>query len=824
MISRLYRYPVLVLFFLCLPIASFAFQTDNAITQDSTLEKKVEAISVVRIVTEIEDLKSVIQVNSKRIQPGKRLKRIDSLYLPANDFIKEREESSREFITLNPNRPKIDNLIKKWEEYIVQLSGWESEIMTYVDRNMRLLESFKSETKVWELTYEKAKEQGVPRELLSNIEGVLKELNEIVEETKVYNYNYLRLQTRINRLLETSNEVLTLLYEKKGSETYDLFYQRHPPIWTISFGPNSAEDKSGIDDEDFSDYSSRISEMLQTHKAKLFLLLFLSVLLTVFIYYLKKRVSEAIGEEEASKTGSESYLIYTMTGVVLAFLLFFITKLQFVSGTRNLGDFLNLVLLTLSIFLILHRLPRRFKPLLFFALLFMILDAVKTYVWFYSGHYRIYMIFEALLMIGGLYYFTHPYLKTRHEMQSNIGKFMIRLVPVVYLLCVGSVIANILGYTNLADLSLKVCTQSGIMVIVVYALLLVLESIVISWLKQRFKRSESPNLIKLAFLKRRTMQFLRVAVTVLFSISFLKIIDQWRNISDFFSSLMTEPYKVGNLTFTLEAVLMFLLVLILSYFISKLIAFLIGDSYGALSFLRLPKGVPAAISLVLRYLVVVFGIILALSYLEVDLSKFNLMAGALGLGIGFGLQNVISNFVSGLILVFERPILPGDTIEVNNLFGKVQKIGIRSSNISTYDGAEVVVPNNNLISNDLINWTLSDSIKRVEILIGTTYDADPNEVLSVLRDCALKFDYVITEKEPMVLFTGFGDSSLDFRLLFWVPFDMGLRAKSDVNVEIFNQFSAHGIKIPFPQRDVFIKNLPENSDEDTLGISERETE
>jgi small-conductance mechanosensitive channel len=338
--------------------------------------------------------------------------------------------------------------------------------------------------------------------------------------------------------------------------------------------------------------------------------------------------------------------------------------------------------------------------------------------------------------------------------------------------------------------------------------LLAFKSIFISWLEQRFKRSVDPDLIQLAFLRKRVTQFLRFLVIVLFITGFLNIIDEMRNVEEYFSSLMNEPIIVGNLTFTLGSIFMFLLILMLSYIISRLIAFLISDQYGLFHFLRLPKGIPSAISLVLRYAVLVFGVILALSYLNVDLTQFNLMAGALGLGIGFGLQTVISNFVSGLILVFERPILPGDTIEVNNLFGKVHKIGVRSSNIKTYDGAEVVVPNNNLISNDLINWTLSDSIRRIEILIGTTYDADPNLVLEVLKASAKKFDFVLKDREPVVHFRGFGESSLDFRLWFWVPFEIGLQAQSDVNLEIFNQFAAHNIEIPYPQRDIHIKDIP----------------
>jgi small-conductance mechanosensitive channel len=182
------------------------------------------------------------------------------------------------------------------------------------------------------------------------------------------------------------------------------------------------------------------------------------------------------------------------------------------------------------------------------------------------------------------------------------------------------------------------------------------------------------------------------------------------------------------------------------------------------------------------------------------------MAGALGLGIGFGLQTIISNFVSGLILIFERPILPGDSVQVDQLFGTVSKIGTRASVISTYDGAEVIVPNNNLISNDLINWTLSNSVKRIEIKIGTAYGSDPNEVLKIIKDAASSNEFVLPEPQPMALFDAFGDSSLDFLLRFWVNFENGLQAKSDVSIAIYNGLAAANIEIPFPQRDVHIKN------------------
>lgn len=803
----IFRNLVLYIFFV-LPCSASAFQEAKTASQDSVAVQKREPISVDRVVAEMEDLRALITLNSKKIIPSARLQRIDSLYPVYKKLIGEEETKAREFMGSNPNQQKINYLIKRWEEYLVQLTGWETEITNYVERNLRLLEVFQSESQVWNLTYDQAVANEVPAELLTNVRGATENLNAIVKQTKDYNYGYLRLQTRINRLRQTVVEIVEALYDKRGSETYDLFYHRHPPLWQLDLDSGSAGQETAVGQESIADAGMRMGELFRTHREKLYFLLVLGLALSFFILYLKRRLVNTIGQEAASSPTAESYLLFRSPVLVVAFILIFTGMIQLVGGARLLEDVLILTLLILSILLINYQIPGRFRGLIYSSILFFALDSVKTYIWFESLDYRLYMLMEALLMAGVVFYFTRPYLKTRQLLLTPIGKFMIRLVPLAYFLCAVSIVSNILGYTNLSDLALKVGTKSGISAIIAYAIFLVFQTVIVSWLEQRMRNSANPDLNQLAFLKNRTVQFLRYGVLFFFLLGFLNVIDELRNVLDFLSSVMNEPYVVGTLTFTLGSIFMFLLILVLSYVISRLLAFLISEQYGLMYYFKFPKGIPAAISLVLRYSVLVFGVILALSYLNVDLSEFNLMAGALGLGIGFGLQTVIANFVSGLILIFERPILPGDTIEVNNLLGRVSKIGVRASSISTYDGAEVVVPNMNLISNDLINWTLSDSIKRVEVLVGATYEADPNQVLAILRECVEEFDYIIKEREPMALFTGFGDSSLDFRLLFWVPYEIGLKAKSDVSIAVYNKFKEAGIEIPYPQRDVHIKTLP----------------
>jgi small-conductance mechanosensitive channel len=179
--------------------------------------------------------------------------------------------------------------------------------------------------------------------------------------------------------------------------------------------------------------------------------------------------------------------------------------------------------------------------------------------------------------------------------------------------------------------------------------------------------------------------------------------------------------------------------------------------------------------------------------------------GALGVGIGFGLQTIVNNFVSGLILIFERPIKVGDAIETPDYFGRVRRIGIRASVIRSYDGAEIVVPNGELISKAVTNWTGTDENRRLDIPIGVAYGTDPEQVLEILRGVARAHPRVADVPPPDAQMIRFGDSSLDFQLRAWCVMEHRVDVASDLHVAINRELAAAGISIPFPQRDLHIK-------------------
>jgi small-conductance mechanosensitive channel len=207
------------------------------------------------------------------------------------------------------------------------------------------------------------------------------------------------------------------------------------------------------------------------------------------------------------------------------------------------------------------------------------------------------------------------------------------------------------------------------------------------------------------------------------------------------------------------------------------------------------------------YVVILFGWLIGLTAVGIDLTSLTVLLGALGVGLGFGLQNVVNNFVSGVILLFERPIRVGDRIQLEDLIGDVTRIGMRSSRVRTLDGIDLIVPNGDFISSRVANWTLADPVRRVSLPVGVAYGTPPQRVLDLLMGVARAHPEVLDAPQPEALFRGFGESSLDFELRIWTDGRLLYRVQSDIAVAVYDALEQAGIAIPFPQRDLHLRSV-----------------
>jgi small-conductance mechanosensitive channel len=223
----------------------------------------------------------------------------------------------------------------------------------------------------------------------------------------------------------------------------------------------------------------------------------------------------------------------------------------------------------------------------------------------------------------------------------------------------------------------------------------------------------------------------------------------------------------------------------------------------------LDPGMRHAAGALTRYLVLLVGLLIILQTAGIDLTTLNVLAGAIGIGVGFGLQNVVSNFFSGLIIMFERPIKLGDRIVVDGIEGDVTEIGARSTTVLTNDNIVIIVPNSKFITENVVNWKYNDQKVRFRIPVSVAYGSDVRLVERALLDAAKAVDGVLDDPPPAVRLLAFGDSGLSFELRAWSTTLVHRRGRlvSALNFAIYEKFAEHGIEIPFPQRDLHLRSM-----------------
>jgi small-conductance mechanosensitive channel len=227
----------------------------------------------------------------------------------------------------------------------------------------------------------------------------------------------------------------------------------------------------------------------------------------------------------------------------------------------------------------------------------------------------------------------------------------------------------------------------------------------------------------------------------------------------------------------------------------------------------LDAGVSQSVGTIVRYVIIVLGMVIVFQSAGLDLSALSVLAGAIGVGIGFGLQTIFNNFVSGIIILFERPIKVGDRVQIEDITGDVVQIAARATTIITNDNISVIVPNSEFISTRVINWSHHDRMVRFRVPVGVSYQEDPQTIKKLLLEVAAQNPNVLKSPAADVMFMGFGDSSLDFELLVWTIklISRPTVLKSQLNYAIFEKFKEHNVEIPYPQRDLHIKSgLPQD--------------
>ncbi|MDT8377860.1 MAG: mechanosensitive ion channel, partial [Desulfotignum sp.] len=410
--------------------------------------------------------------------------------------------------------------------------------------------------------------------------------------------------------------------------------------------------------------------------------------------------------------------------------------------------------------------------------------------------YPLFLIFELLLILGIFCFFRDI------NGMTNPPRSVRMIGPFVKAAAVVGLIADAAGYTYLAA---HWYISWGVTIVVACITLLLIYSI--QDVDQKFKQAVEPETGNTHGVSYPFYWILSNGIYLIIGVLvFVALVFSWGvgdSIFPFLAKIFTRDYTLGKLQLSLSSLMFAFVVILMTYAVVRIWKQVMAEKILKRS--GLSTGARESILTLSGYVVWALGILLSLTAFGLNTTSLAVVFGALSIGLGFGLQNIFNNFISGLILLFERPIQVGDVVEVGGTWGEVLKINVRSTLVQTYDNSTLIIPNSEFISSRVTNWSHKDPYIRRDLMVGVAYGSDTALVERLLMKAADHVKEVVQyPKKPVVQFIDFGQSSLDFRLRFWSTINDFLTAETRLRFEIDRLFREHDVVIPFPQRDIHL--------------------
>lgn len=787
-----------LIFLVIIPCSLHAQEQESPNKSESAAEAAI--IPLIDANFEIERTYKMFYKLDALLVPDKEIEQIENNFRQFSGRIEKEAADFQSFVPNNFSKYFLESSYRLWSGFYLKLELWKIAVNKRIQGTQNQIDVLDGIIKKWESTLSHKSYEVVPNDLRIRIA-------ELIEKAKVYRSkfqllkrDYLVLEDDMTDLIAFSNEIRLEIDKQQSNRRDSLLIASEPNLFQVNIGPNDTNNFGGRWKKAWTEMRKTIVNYFSNKSLTLYLVVVGLFLLSFF--WIRKRYLEldVDNSEPGHQTIFRIFKGHPLLTAITMTLVFF--HLLFPFYPLILNHLITLILLVNMFFILKRFIDKETRSFIFRLVILLALNDLEVFAWYFGNVTRHYVLLESILGIVLAFPYMRRYQWLRFSELGYIRQTRLLLASTIFVFYTIAFFANLTGYYDLSVLMLAVGIHVPEFTVLLFGLYLITMAIFHAAIK--YFRQQQPEKYHPGFDKaeQKVVSILKFLAVVYWFFSLSVSFEVERLVFSSFSDFLEKERVFGDITITYGRVLSFILILVITYLFTSLLKWLIERT---LKKTDLPKGVPTAISLTIKYFILGLGFLLALSTAGIDLGKFGFIAGALGVGIGFGLQNIVHNFISGLIMIYERPLQVGDTIEVENLLGTVNRIGIRSSNVRTFDGAEVVVPNGNLVSNQLINWTLSDNIRRVEVKVGAAYGTDPNLVISLLSKAAHANPNVLNEPLPMALFEGFGESSLDFRLLFWVPYELGLTTKSEVALAVYNIFKENNIVIPFPQMDVYLR-------------------
>lgn len=684
-----------------------------------------------------------------------------------------------------------------------RLDRWMRDLSTRSSALHASLQELQAEKILWQLTRDHKRDDELPEALQEQITEVLEVILNGEQSLRSARDTALALQAAVAQEQSTLDELLSSQRDEINKRSAGLLQLDSPPLWKV-IGSTAVEDETVTDQVQvlLKRQTQDLNAYVAERGAPLLTWFLMWAALAVVLIFLRRRAQLWVKQDRSLESAVNMLVRPVAASMVMIIVLSNLIEVQAPAAWFAVS---NLVLLLTMLFLLMGILPKALS-LAPYALitLFVFLRLVELSPVGSLAH-RLALFVLSLAGIVCSMWFLRALRDDPGELPKVWVPALVLGTRVANLLLAVGLIANLVGGVRFGALAVVGTVDSVFTGLVLWLVSNMARSIVRVALVTNSARRLGIAPEHSESVRDTLFRVITVSATVVwaaFSLQGFQVLDVF--VAKFRSAFEWQ-IAIGDFSIAPCNFLIFAFVIWLSIKIASLVEFVLDVL--VMPRMNLPRGVPHAISQLNRYAVIVIGAAVATTAAGFDIGKASILVGALGVGVGFGLQNVVNNFVSGLILLFERPIRTGDILEVGSTSGMVEKIGMRATMVTTWEGAELIVPNANLISSDVLNWTLKQDRRRLTIKISVAYGSEPEEVAQLLVDVAKEHPEVYAHPEPHCLFMDFGASSLDFELRAWVPATNGVSIGSALRFVIARRLREAEIEIPFPQHDIHVRSV-----------------
>jgi potassium efflux system protein len=690
----------------------------------------------------------------------------------------------------------LADLEGRWQRYRRSVLQWQDRLRARAQGQDSAGVELQQMRQLWRLTQDSVRAESLPPDLRRRVAEHVAAIDSVSAASQGVRNAVLRLQGRAADAATIVESALASIDVASTAARQRLFEADQPPLWAAIGRPARPSPALTA-----SQKLTELAEYAAQHAGRFWLQGILVVVVAFVLTRLRRRSVRWDTAEHAVRTSADllahPVAVALLVGLVL-------TRAFHPLAPRPLPGFAWLLSVPPLLVVLPGVIPDALRRSAQAALALFVLFVLSFAFLPATTVRRFALLAMAGLGVAAFWHLERAARRERRPRPSRAWAAAAALSRLATLAAAGAVLAEVLGLSALARLLLDAVLRATVIGLLLVALVRVADGLLAVTLYRTALGSLHSVHGNLADIRRRAALVIRLLAVLWWLAVVLQVLSLRDPLLAVAGAVLGREWSVGSWKISLGQIVLFVAVIWLSVLLARAVRALLRED--VLGRLPLARGVPDAISSVSYYALIAGGTLFAIGAAGVDLSRLTIVIGALGVGIGFGLQNIVNNFISGLILLIERPIQVGDVLEVQDLMGTVTTIGIRASRLRTFDGSEVIVPNGDLVSGRVVNWTLSDRIRRLEAKVGVVYGTQADRVLALLADVARRHPDVLDTPPPTPLFVGFGDSSLDFVLRFWTGIERVYEVQSEVMAGIQQALREAGIEVPFPQRDLHLRS------------------